>query len=72
MDKNFKAVWAVGFIVFSSMLGGMVVFTDSYDDVLQIPGISVIGHMTEASAGTKFITLQENEIELQSRGWNAP
>ena len=41
-----------------------------YDKVLQINGVSVIGHMTEASAGTKFITSQENQIELHPQGWN--
>jgi len=35
MDEKFKAAWIVGIVVFSSMLGGMIVFTDSYDDVLK-------------------------------------
>lgn len=35
MDEKFKAAWVVGVIVFSSMLGGMVLFTDSYDEVLR-------------------------------------
>ena len=42
-----------------------------YDKVMQIEGISAIGHMTEKDNGTKFITLQESEIELHSQGWNA-
>ena len=44
---------------------------DLYDKAVQISGISAIGHMTEKDNGTKFITLQESEIELHSQGWNA-
>jgi thiamine-monophosphate kinase len=42
-----------------------------YDNVLKIKEISVIGHMTDASSGTKFITLQESEIALHAQGWNS-
>ncbi len=42
-----------------------------YDKVMKIKGLSVIGHITESDAGTKFITSQENEIELHPQGWDS-
>ncbi len=42
-----------------------------YNSVLAISGISVIGHITDARSGTKFVTLQKDEIELQTKGWNS-
>jgi thiamine-monophosphate kinase len=42
-----------------------------HDKVVNIPGISIIGHMTEKNAGCKFVTDQGNEIELQQGGWDA-
>ena len=42
-----------------------------YDKVLKVKGVSIIGHITGADSGTKFVTLQEAEIELHSQGWNS-
>jgi hypothetical protein len=33
MNKKFKTAWIAGIIVFSSMFGGMILFTDVYDEV---------------------------------------
>ncbi len=44
---------------------------DQYDRVMALDGITVIGHITEASSGCKFVTLQESEFDLQAQGWNA-
>ncbi|MCK4747006.1 MAG: thiamine-phosphate kinase [Bacteroidales bacterium] len=42
-----------------------------HDQVKKIRDVSMIGHITEADAGTKFITGQGSEIELQAQGWNS-
>ena len=42
-----------------------------YDRLLGIRDLHVIGHMTGADAGTKFITSHESEIQLQPMGWNS-
>jgi thiamine-monophosphate kinase len=39
--------------------------------IQKIEGISIIGHITEADEGTKFVATQGSEIELQAQGWNA-
>ncbi|HEC42618.1 MAG TPA: thiamine-phosphate kinase [Bacteroides sp.] len=43
----------------------------SHDLIQKIEGISIIGHITEADEGTKFVATQGSEIELQAQGWNA-
>ncbi len=42
-----------------------------HDQVLRIPDVSVIGHITDAGSGTKFVTDQGVEMELQAQGWNS-
>ncbi len=44
---------------------------EMHDRILQIPGVSIIGHVTSKEAGTKFVTEQGAEMELQAQGWNA-
>jgi thiamine-monophosphate kinase len=41
-----------------------------HDSILKIRDISLIGHITNAGEGTKFITEQGTEMELQAQGWN--
>jgi len=44
---------------------------NQHDEVKKIKDISVIGHITEAEAGKKFVTVQGDEIALQAQGWNS-
>jgi len=44
---------------------------NQHDEVKKIEEISVIGHITEAEAGMKFVTVQGDEIALQAQGWNS-
>ncbi|MDG1571355.1 thiamine-phosphate kinase [Robiginitalea sp. M366] len=51
-----------------------LLFTIAQEDYPKIkgnPNLTVIGHMTEASAGTHLITRAGTSIPLQARGWNA-
>ena len=41
-----------------------------YEQVKIVPGIHVIGHITEAAAGCKLVTRDEQEMELRAQGWN--
>ncbi len=42
------------------------------NDVFQnLPGIKVIGHITDASLGSYLITRDGQEIELRAQGWNS-
>jgi thiamine-monophosphate kinase len=42
------------------------------NDVFQnLPGIKVIGHITDASLGSCIITRDGQEIELKAQGWNS-
>lgn len=41
-----------------------------HDKVKAIPGIKVIGHMTDKSLGCAMITRDGNEIEISAQGWN--
>ncbi len=44
----------------------------SMNDVfLNLPGIKVIGHMTESALGSCLVTRDGQEIELTAQGWNA-
>lgn len=40
-----------------------------YEQVKLVPGIHVIGHITDESLDCKFVTRDEQEMELQAQGW---
>jgi len=42
---------------------------DQYEKVLQVKGISIIGHMTGKEQGRYLVTEQGQEIELIAQGW---
>ncbi len=42
-----------------------------HDKVQEIPGIRVIGHITNASLGAFLITRDDTEVELRAQGWNS-
>lgn len=42
-----------------------------YEKIKELEGISVIGHITEESAGAALISRDGNEIQLSAQGWNA-
>lgn len=44
---------------------------EDYEKLKEHPGISVIGHMTEAEKGAKILTKGGNMHELTAQGWNA-
>ena len=41
-----------------------------YEQVKIVPGIHVIGHITDAASQSKFVTRDGQEMELQAQGWN--
>ncbi len=41
-----------------------------HDRILKIPDVSMIGHVTGKDTGTKFVSSQGAEMELQAQGWN--
>ena len=41
-----------------------------YEQVKIVPGVHVIGHITEAAAACKLVTRDEQEMELKAQGWN--
>lgn len=41
-----------------------------YEQVKMVPGIHVIGHITEAVEECKFVTRDGEEMELKAQGWN--
>lgn len=41
-----------------------------HDKVRAIPGVKVIGHITDKSLGCAMITRDGNEIEISAQGWN--
>lgn len=41
-----------------------------YKQVKIVPGVHVIGHITEVAAECKFVTRDEQEMELKAQGWN--
>lgn len=43
----------------------------SLETVSHIKGVSIIGHITEASTGAYLVTPSEDEIKLTAQGWNA-
>ncbi len=44
---------------------------NKHDDIKKIPDVSMIGHISDANTGCKFVTDQGSEIELQAQGWNS-
>jgi thiamine-monophosphate kinase len=42
-----------------------------FEKARSIPGISVIGHMTEESLGANLVTSDEQLVEIMAQGWNA-
>jgi thiamine-monophosphate kinase len=42
-----------------------------HDRVKAMKDVSMIGHITGAGTGYKFVTDQGAEMELQAQGWNA-
>jgi thiamine-monophosphate kinase len=40
-----------------------------FEKIKNHPEISTIGYMTEANVGKKFVTRQQNTIELKAQGW---
>lgn len=43
----------------------------NFEVVKGIPGISIIGHITDKASGMNMVTRGEQFIELQAQGWNA-
>lgn len=41
-----------------------------FDIISQMPSVSIIGHITDASEGLAMITDENSLIELKSQGWN--
>lgn len=41
------------------------------ETITQIQGVSIIGHITEATKGAYLVTPSEDEIKLTAQGWNA-
>lgn len=41
-----------------------------HEKVKNLPGVKVIGHITESSLGCAMITRDDTEIALQAQGWN--
>jgi len=44
---------------------------EDYDKIKEIPGISVIGHMTEKDAGINLVTSADTQVEITAQGWDA-
>ena len=42
-----------------------------HDLIESIPGVRIIGHITDESLGRAMITRDGAEIELQAQGWNS-
>ena len=41
-----------------------------YEQIKLVPGIHVVGHITDASMQSKFVTRDGQEMTLQAQGWN--
>ena len=63
-------------VVTAAMNGGEdyeLLFTvplDKHEEVSNIEGVSVIGHITSESLGCAMITRDGSEIVLRAQGWN--
>jgi thiamine-monophosphate kinase len=44
---------------------------NDYDKIKEVPGISVIGHITAANEGNKLVTPDGKMVELTAQGWDA-
>jgi thiamine-monophosphate kinase len=44
---------------------------EDYDKLKEVEGISVIGYITEATAGATLITRGGNKHKLTAQGWNS-
>lgn len=44
---------------------------DQHEKIQEIPGVHIIGHITEASTGMNLVTRDQTLIPLQAQGWNA-
>lgn len=42
-----------------------------HEQISQLSGIRIIGHITKEELGCRLITRDDTEIELQAQGWNA-
>jgi thiamine-monophosphate kinase len=42
-----------------------------FDQIRLIPGISIIGHMTDKKDGAYLVTNDEQLVEIKAQGWNA-
>lgn len=42
-----------------------------YDKIKELPGISVVGYITDASEGNRLVTPDNQVIELTAQGWDA-
>lgn len=42
----------------------------AHDEIKKIPGVRVIGHITDAGLGCAMITRDGNEMEIRAQGWN--
>ena len=42
-----------------------------FEQIRLIPGISVIGHMTDSKDGIYLVTTDEQLVEIKAQGWNA-
>lgn len=40
-----------------------------YEDVKNVPGITIIGHVTSNEDGRKLVTINDEAVELVSKGW---
>jgi thiamine-monophosphate kinase len=44
---------------------------NDYDKIKDMPGISIIGYITEAAEGNRLVTPDNQMIELMAQGWDA-
>jgi len=44
---------------------------NDYEKIQQIPGITVIGHITDASQGAQLVASDGALVEITAQGWNA-
>jgi len=42
-----------------------------YEKIKEMPGISIVGYITEATEGNRLITPDNQQIELIAQGWDA-
>ena len=42
----------------------------AHDEIKKVPGVKVIGHITDAGLGCAMVTRDGNEMEIRAQGWN--